>query len=97
MKKGWILGIVALVVVAMGASFALAATPQGHGMDMTKMAESHQQMIAQHVEDGILTPEQAKNMNEHMSQMDSMMKGGMMGEHESGMMRQDMMKNDLHQ
>ena len=81
MKKSWLLGIAILVVVAMGASFALAATPapqtmMGQGMDMAKI---HQQMVDQHVKDGVLTPEQAKSMNDHMSQMGSMINGGMMG------------------
>ncbi|KYZ74904.1 hypothetical protein AXX12_15085 [Anaerosporomusa subterranea] len=96
MKKSWIFGIAALVVV-MGASFALAATPapqsmMGQGMDMTQMGEFHQQMVEQHVKDGVLTPEQAKSMNDHMTQMGSMMNSGIMGGNGSSMMGQGMMK-----
>lgn len=102
MKKVWIFGVAALAVVAMGASFALAATPapqsmMGQGIDMTKMGEMHQKMVDQHIKDGVLTPEQAKNMNDHMSQMGSMMNGGMMGGNGSGMMGQSMMKTDPQQ
>jgi Spy/CpxP family protein refolding chaperone len=96
MKKGLVIGLAALVVLAFGAAAVFAKAPTWRqGMMGTanwqQMNEIHQQMIKQHVKDGILTPEQAKFMNEHMANVESMMNGGgngysMMGGNNYGMM-----------
>ncbi|MBP2635411.1 MAG: hypothetical protein H6Q72_1318 [Firmicutes bacterium] len=83
MKKGLIIGLAVLVGV-LGTSWAFAES-QSQDMKMGNMTEMHKKMVAQHVKDGVLTPEQAKAMDEHMANMGPMMNsmmsnGGMMGD-----------------
>ncbi|SMC80616.1 DUF2680 domain-containing protein [Sporomusa malonica] len=78
MKKGLIIGLAAALVIALGATFAFAESPAPGMMDKGQMNEMHKSMVEQHVKDGVLTPEQAKAMDEHMANMGSMM-NGMMG------------------
>lgn len=90
MKKVAVISAVALLVVMLSASFALAADQQPESnspMTYGQMLQYHQQMLDQSVKAGYLTPEQAKLMNDHMSSMGSMMGGYMMnGSMMGGMM-----------
>lgn len=79
MKKGLIIGLAASLVIALGATFAFAESPAPGMMDKGQMNDMHKSMVEQHVKDGVLTPEQAKAMDEHMANMGSMM-NGMMGQ-----------------
>lgn len=85
MKKGLIISLAASLVITLGATFAFAESPTPGTMDIGQMNEIHKKMVEQHVKDGLLTPEQAKVMDEHMASMGSMMSsmmgtgGGMMG------------------
>lgn len=81
MKKGLIIGLAASMVITLGATFAFAESTAPGMMDKGQMNEMHKKMVEQHVKDGVLTPEQAKAMDEHMVNMGSMMggNGGMMG------------------
>lgn len=82
MKKGLIIGLAAALVIALGATFVFAESPAPGMMDKGQMKEMHKKMVDQHVKDGVLTPEQAKAMDEHMAGMGSMM-NGMMGDNVS--------------
>ncbi|MCM0759535.1 YckD family protein [Sporomusa sphaeroides DSM 2875] len=75
MKKGLIIGLAASLVIALGATFAFAESPSPGMMNTGHMKEMHKKMVEQHVKDGVLTPEQAKAMDEHMANKGSMMNG----------------------
>ncbi|MDF2570920.1 MAG: hypothetical protein K0R55_2524 [Sporomusa sp.] len=80
MKKGLIIGLAASLVIALGATFAFAESPAPGMMGKGQMSEMHKNMVEQHVKDGLLTPEQAKAMDEHMANMGSKMNGMMGGD-----------------
>ena len=82
MKKGLLIALVAAVVITAGAAFAFAESSAEGMMDIRQMNEMHKSMVDQQVKDGKLTPEQAKAMDEHMADMNSMM-NGMMGANDS--------------
>ncbi|SDD66162.1 DUF2680 domain-containing protein [Sporomusa acidovorans] len=79
MKKGLIIGLAASLVITLGATLAFAESTAPGMMDKGQMNEMHKKMVEQHVKDGVLTPEQAKAMDEHMANMGSMMNGMMSG------------------
>jgi polyhydroxyalkanoate synthesis regulator phasin len=91
MRKGlWLVaGTLLAVTLAVPAVFAASSNEDTRG----RMMEQHNQMVEQHVKDGVLTPEQAQAMNEHMANipenMQSMMQNmgpGMMQGMMQGMM-----------
>ncbi len=73
MKKGLILGLAASLAITLGATWVLAESPSQGMMNMGNMNAMHKQMVEQCVKDGVLTPEQAKIMDEHMANMGSQM------------------------
>jgi len=78
MKKGLLIALAVTVVITAGAAFAFADSSASGMMDIRQMNEMHKSMVEQQVKDGKLTPEQAKAMDEHMAEMNSMT-NGMMG------------------
>jgi polyhydroxyalkanoate synthesis regulator phasin len=85
MRKGLLLlaGTLLAITLAVPAVFAASSNKDTR--------EQHTQMIEQHVKDGVLTPEQAKTMNEHMANMPENMQS-MIQNMGPGMM-QGMMRN----
>ena len=73
MKKGLIISLVAALVITLGAALAFAESTLPGMMDKGQMNDMHKNMVVQHVKDGVLTPEQAKAMDEHMANIGSMM------------------------
>lgn len=95
--------IIATMLAALAAVPVFAATTdqvQPQNEMSNHMFNNHQQMVQQAVDNGIMTADQATQMNEHMQQMapvmqkmmqdGGMMKGNMMGNngmmHSGGMM-----------
>ncbi|EAX47413.1 hypothetical protein TcarDRAFT_1431 [Thermosinus carboxydivorans Nor1] len=83
MKK-WIVAVAAVAVMVVSAAFVYAqeaqpAPPAGPMMNVDQMLEFHKQMLDQAVKNGSITAEQAKFMNEHMTQMAPMMQQMMTG------------------
>lgn len=70
MKKGLIISLAAALVITLGATLAFAESTSPGMMDKGQMNEIHRNMVEQHVKEGVLTPEQAKGMDEHMANRD---------------------------
>lgn len=75
MKKGLIIGLAASLAITLGATWVLAESPSHGMMNIGNMNAMHKQMAEQCVKDGVLTPEQAKTMDDHMANMSSAMAG----------------------
>lgn len=81
MKKWLVIGVT-ILVVALGASYVFAATPETPaagkgGFNVEQMIDACKQVVNNFVKDGTLSPEQGKSMNDQMNTMAPMMKDRM--------------------
>jgi hypothetical protein len=81
MKKWLVIGVT-ILVVALGASYVFAATPEtpateSGGLNVEQMMDACKQVVNNFVNDGTLSPDQGKAMNDQMNTMAPLMKDRM--------------------